>query len=184
MLISKILKNENKCSSAIGDVVSVSNLEESTKKAMGIPDWRHVSKDKVIELVSSLQSLDKDTAKELIQKFPRLADLVEAGQNSFGKLQERVLGSNDSTVTELNNALSEERRMLERELERPDISDEERRTIRSEYKTNIDKQAAKDTENKTFLENAQKYGIAVVGAGALLAGAVLGAKGQIGKPSK
>lgn len=74
--------------------------------------------------------------------------------------------------------------MLERELERPDISDEERRTIRSEYKTNIDKQAAKDTENKTFLENAQKYGIAVVGAGALLAGAVLGAKGQIGKPSK
>lgn len=92
MLISKILKNENKCSSAIGDVVSVSNLEESTKKAMGIPDWRHVSKDKVIELVSSLQSLDKDTAKELIQKFPRLADLVEAGQNSLGNFKNASSG--------------------------------------------------------------------------------------------
>jgi len=184
VLSRKKLKAQNIVSPTIEEVVSVSNLEESTKKAMGIPDWRHVSKDKVIELVSSLQSLDKETARELIQKFPRLADLVESGQHSFGKLQERVLGSNEATMVELHKALDEQRRMLEKELDRPGISDEERRAIRAEYKTNIDDVKTKDSENKSFLDNAQKYGIAVVGAGALVAGAVLGAKGQIGKSVK
>lgn len=172
---------KNVVSSTIEEVVPVSNIEESAKKALGIPNWRHVPKGKVIELFSSLQSLDKETARELIRKFPRLADLVEAGQNSFGKLQERVLGSNDAAMVEMYKALGEQRRMLEKQLERPDISDEERRSIRAEYNFNLDNVKAKDSENKSFLDNAQKYAIAVVGTGVLVAGAVLGAKGQMGK---
>lgn len=152
--------------------------EEDVKKAMGIVDWRHASKDKILDLASSLQNLDKDTAIELLQKFPRLADVIESGQNSFWKLQDRVVSSNESSGKDLSEAFSDQRRMLEEELKRPGLSDDERRQLRDEYKENVDKQAAKDSDNKKFLENMQKNAIVVVGLGIAVAGTVLGAKGK------
>lgn len=47
--------------------------EEKALKKLGIPDFRHLSKEKAIQLVSMLDRVDPEVAKKALEQYPQFA---------------------------------------------------------------------------------------------------------------
>lgn len=56
--------------------------EDQMLEQLGIPDWRHMSKDRVMSFVSNIHKMDPAVAKEAIKQFP-----------NFGKLGNDIISS-------------------------------------------------------------------------------------------
>ena len=51
--------------------------EKKVLKKLGIPDFRHMTKDKVVKFVSLLPNMDPEVAKKALEQFPAFADLAK-----------------------------------------------------------------------------------------------------------
>ena len=51
--------------------------EQQVLDQLGIPDFRHLSKDKIMTFFSMLPNMNPDVAKKAIVQFPVNADLVK-----------------------------------------------------------------------------------------------------------
>ena len=49
---------------------NILTTEEQVKAAIGISDWRHLSKDKLMNFVSVLPNVDSEVAIRIIEQFP------------------------------------------------------------------------------------------------------------------
>lgn len=47
--------------------------EKQVLKKLGIPDFRHLSKEKMIKLATMLPHMDPEVAKKALEQFPELA---------------------------------------------------------------------------------------------------------------
>lgn len=50
--------------------------EKKVLKKLGIPDFRHMTKDKVVEFASMLSRMDPEVAKKALEQFPEYAKNV------------------------------------------------------------------------------------------------------------
>lgn len=50
--------------------------EDEVKKAMAIDSFRNMTKDKMMEFVSAIPSMDKDVAIKIIEQFPAYTQLA------------------------------------------------------------------------------------------------------------
>lgn len=149
-------------------------------KRLGIESWRNLSKDKFMTFVSDLPLLDKEVALGIVAQFPNFKELV---LGSFEQVKEEVTQArvfNWKSQKKVHQAFAEYREILGRELERDNLSSEDRFAILGLLKDAIDAEAAKDSENKRF--QAIVTGMLTTAGIALAATAVaaLGGKAQVG----
>ena len=50
--------------------------EKKVLKKLGITDFRHMTKDKVVKLASMLPYMDPEVAKKALEQFPAFKDLA------------------------------------------------------------------------------------------------------------
>ena len=50
--------------------------EEQVLKTLGIPDFRHMTKEKIIQFISVLPYMDPEVAKKALEQFPEFKDLM------------------------------------------------------------------------------------------------------------
>lgn len=149
--------------------------------ALGIDSWRNLSKDKFLHFVSDLPNLDKDVALKIIGEFPNFKDLV---LDTFGDFKEdagqarKFAWKGQKAVHE---AHADYREMIKRELDKEDLSVEERWALLDRMSVAINQEAAKDLENKKFQLLLNGVVAVTAVAVAALSTIVLGGKGQIGK---
>ena len=55
---------------------------DEVKRALNIDDFRKISKDKIMELVSLIPSMDKEVTIEIIKQFPYFLDFARTSINS------------------------------------------------------------------------------------------------------
>ncbi|HHJ9075892.1 TPA: hypothetical protein ACQQBA_001728 [Streptococcus mutans] len=145
---------------------------EEVKNALNIESFRNLSKDKVMEFISLIPNMDKDLAIKIVEQFPSYADYSQNIVKQLNMLCEKALDRNDNGQKEAIEAYRKVLDELSVLLQKEETSVDERKYITEQMIATADKIAAKDTENKEFLEKIIKCGSYVV-LGALAIGATI-----------
>lgn len=137
--------------------------EQKVLKKLGIEDFRHLTKDKVITMASMLDRMDPEVAKKALEQFPEFAKTTKEMLAGYKDSLDKGMSSNEESVQafyEINKARTES---LQRELDKEGLSFEQKKYIMDEMKEIANQVDKKDTENKKFI-----LGMATLGAGAFI----------------
>ncbi len=136
-------------------------------RKLNIPDFRHLTKDKVVSFVSMLPQMDPDVARHVLDQFPAFAEtslaIVGCLKDSLGT----IVSGNAENMTEFNARCQEALTALEAELKREDLTEEGRKLVIDGIMGIIEAIARKDSENKEFLSGLFN-GVLVAGSIVLL----------------
>lgn len=125
--------------------------EKQVLKKIGISDFRHMTKDKIVRFVSMLPYMDPEVAKKALDQFPAFADLAGTIITEYKGIVDAVIkyntSSQDSVYVSCSNILDS----LRDELQRDDLTPEERDRIADRMIEVAKIISEKDSENKKFL---------------------------------
>lgn len=143
--------------------MSRSLTEAKVLRKLDIPDFRHLTKDKVVSFVSMLPQMDPDVAKRALEQFPAFAEtslaIVGCLKDSLGT----IVSGNAENMTEFNARCQEALTALEEELKWENLTDEGRKLVIDGIMGIIGAISQKDSENKEFLSGLFN-GVLVVGS--------------------
>ena len=127
--------------------------ELEVMKALGIESgsWRNLSKDKVIGLATMMPDMDKEVALKIIEQLPEFTRFALQVLDVMEKRHESSLNHNDLSQQQVHRAFQEVRDVLKGELEK-DLSWEQRTHIYDLLVETSDREFAKDSENKQFID--------------------------------
>ena len=103
--------------------------ENKVLRKLDIPDFRHMTKDKVVSFISMVPQMDPEVAKRALEQFPAFA---ETGLAIVAHLKDSliaVIDSNSEGTREFNARCQEVLNVLEAELSRETLTDEGRKLI-------------------------------------------------------
>lgn len=126
-------------------------MEDKVLRNLDIPDFRHMTKDKVVSFVSMLPQMDPDVAKRALEQFPAFAETSLAIVNCLKDSLQLAAGSNAANMAEFNARCQEALDALNTVLLREELSDAGREQVINGILEIADLMSRKDTENKAFL---------------------------------
>lgn len=150
--------------------------EEDIKKALDIVSWRNLSKDKLLTFIAEMPNMDKEVALKAIEQFPNFKLLVSETIESFGERYESAQKYSWKSQKKVHEAFESYRGTLNHELERENLSVEERFSILEMLREAVNKEAEKDSEFKAFTIKLVTIAATVSFGGAAIAVAALGGK--------
>lgn len=154
--------------------------EDDVKKKLNIDSWRNLSKDKFLNFVAEMPHMNKEVALQAIAQFPNFKSLVDETMNSVEQHSVSAQKYGWKSQKKVHKAFRSYRKTLNRELERENLSTEDRFKILEMLREAVNMESEKDTEHKAFqmklVTIAATVGIAAVGA----AVAALGGKAGFG----
>ena len=149
--------------------------EVEVKHALGLPDWRHLRKEHVLQLMSMLSDMDSRVALNILGQLPDLAIFARVAMEDVAKGHDATLSSNARSMEMVHEVRMARLELLKGELSK-DVSPEERLYLVSEVREVHVDALAKDTENKRFLsEQFDKRLMGVLAGAVALAGVVYAA---------
>lgn len=137
---------------------------------VGLASWEDISKDELLEVVPKLSNLDEEVTFRIIDKFPSFEALVLGAFDQVKVEATKVRRFNWRSQKRVHKAFKQYRDILSKELERGNLTPEERFAILGLLKDAIDAEAAKDSENKKFqlIVTGMLSTAAILAAGAAL----------------
>ena len=145
--------------------------EEEVLKRLNIPDWRHMSKDKIMSFTSSLLCMNPEVAKEVLKKFPEFAKMCSDALTDVTKAMDEVIEHTDKNTHKVLDAYLSEINTLQDELKREDLSLEDKLILNDEIKELLEKMDL--VANERIHELFNKVLSVVVGT-VMVGGAMLG----------
>lgn len=146
--------------------------EKRVLKKLDIPDFRHMTKEKIIEFASMLPNMDPEVAKKALEQFPEFKNLAIEVVKQLQTSVEAGIKSNDSSQKAFYDACNETIETLKNELLEKDLSPEQEREVRENILYILNLMYDKDTENKAFLLKTVKT-VGIVAAAVVLAASSL-----------
>ena len=157
--------------------------EKKILKKMGIPDFRHMTKDKIVQLATMLPYMDPEVAKKALEQFPAFKELAVGILQEYNSTIDRILTGNSTSQDAFYMASTSIISSLQKELEKEELTVEEKKHIEDKMLKIAGMISEKDSENKGFLLKI----IAATGFFALgimgTAAAVLGSNTQTSSPN-
>lgn len=128
-------------------------------------------------LAVEMQHVSEQVQLKLIEQLPEFRKLAADAIASAGKAFEATLKSNDENDRELNAAFKQWRDSLDKVLENPELTLEERLLVTREIGRAVEMQSSKNTESKSFkIKLFQQLVIGAAVAVGIVAVAVVGGK--------
>lgn len=103
--------------------------EKQLLKKLNIPDWRHMSKDKLTTFISSLPYLDPEVAKAAINQFPNFSEFVKDMIKVMQENADKSINSDEKTSLASIDFLQQTRDTLFLQLDSEELSENERLRI-------------------------------------------------------
>lgn len=150
--------------------------ENEIKQALGIDSWRHLSKEKMVKFVAMMPDMDTEVALKIVEQFPEFKTFALNVMDAVKKSHESTLSANKESQEYVHLAFQDFRETLKRELERGELTWEQRREILEKMQEAVREEAQKDSENKRFLDGALKKVVMVGGAAIALGVAFVGGR--------
>ncbi|CAG7643542.1 hypothetical protein [Actinacidiphila bryophytorum] len=150
--------------------------EDEIKRALGIPSWRNLSKDKVIKFAAMMPDMATEVRMKIVEQFPNFKDLAKNSVDAVRAAHESTLSANEKSEDNFHRASQQQRDVLEKDLNRDDLSWEERKFFHETFRENVSQESQKDSENKHFLEREHRVVAAVAGAAMVLGAVFVGAR--------
>jgi hypothetical protein len=145
--------------------------ESKVLKKLGIPDFRHLTKSKVIQFASLIDRVDPEVAMKAIEQFPEFANTSKEILAEFKESIDKGFESNDESMKsfyETNNLII---MSLQKELDKDNLTFDEKKYIIDKMLEVSNAVYQKDSENKKFIVTLAVVagGIATVAIAALAA---------------
>ena len=153
--------------------------EAKVLKKLDITDFRHLTKDKVIKMVSMLDKMDPEVAKKALEQFPEFANTTKEMLSEYKESLDKGLESNNESVKAVYNTYSAIIVSLQNELENENLTFEQKKYIIEQMKDVAEKVDKKDTENKRFIAGMATLATIVVGSTVAIMTSVLGGNTQV-----
>lgn len=148
--------------------------EEEVKKALDIDSFRNMSKSKIMDFISLIPNMDKDIALAAINQFPAYVDMT-------GNMVKELIGLCDSALKEAGVSHKESieaykliLNTIKDDLERDNITPEEKKDDYEKMIQVADKIANKDKEFKEYMKDVLKYGVTFMGGTLIIGACILG----------
>ena len=125
-----------------------------------------------------LDKMDPEVAKKALEQFPEFSKTTSEMLHEYKDTLDKSFSSNDESIRAVYDTYNAIIASLQKELDRDNISFEEKKYIIEQMKEISDKISVKDTENKKWLASmAALFSVTLLGLAAGLA-AALGANTQ------
>ena len=157
--------------------------EQQVLHQLNIPDFRHITKDKVMTFASMLQNMEPEVAKKALEQFPEFTKMTLELMREYKGVLEKSLDDNSASSQQCYDIYNRVLDALESCLDKEDLSFEERKYY-LEMMREIAKMAeSKDSENKKFNWAIISAGTLAVIAGLGISANLLGGNSNFKLPS-
>ena len=147
--------------------------EDEVKNALGIETWRNLPKENVVKLAAMRPDIDAELAKTIVAQLPVSTRLGVDVLTAMRKAHDSTLGANRHSQDRVHEAFAEVRKMAREELEKQDLSVDDRRYYHQVAMDTARKEFEKDSENKRLLDGWLGKAVTVVGVVVVAAGAAI-----------
>lgn len=125
--------------------------EQEALKLFNIESFKNIPKDKILAISSSLHKLDKEVALKVIEQFPTYKDAVCEIVSDYKEIAVKALDNSELSTKTFYEAKIQEMNILENELNRDDLSQEDRFDILDRISKVTDDIDKKDSEVRGFV---------------------------------
>lgn len=154
--------------------VALSEVEVLEK--LDIPDFRHMSKDKIMTFCSMLPDMNPEVARMAFERFPDFVKMSSDIMSCYKEQVGAVLKDNTANMKAFNDSCDTIINALNSLLQQKRIKRKERKYIIDNMMQLLQMKADKDQDNKEWLSNiiitVGSVAVTIVG----VAGAILGLK--------
>lgn len=158
--------------------------EAQVLRALDIPDFRHMTKDKVIQFASMIQTMDPAVAQKALEQFPNFAEMSLEALKDYKSVLEKAADKNAESSENCMNIYGQIIKSLQDCLSKENIPFEEKKFYIEQMKEIAKSVDQKDTENKKFNAGLVTAGFAALAFVVGGAAALLGGKLDIHFPMK
>lgn len=157
--------------------------EQKVLKKLGIPDFRHMTKDKIVAFATMLPKMDPEVAKKALEQFPEFAKTATEIVSYYKEVIEKGFDENSASVNSFYLTCDSIIETLREQLKDGNLTFEEKNIIIEKMIELAKMKAEKDTENKHFI--SEIIGKVTLGVGLVVASVatVLGVQTQLGTVS-
>ena len=148
--------------------------EQKVLKKLGIEDFRHLTKDKVITMASMLDKMSPEVAKKAIEQFPNFSNTMKEILHDYKESLDKAQETNADSVKSFYDSCDMIISSLQKEVEKNDLNFEEKKFIIDKMMEVNRMKGEKDSENKKFIATMALFGMA---ATAIVAGVLSSALG-------
>lgn len=152
--------------------------EDQVKEYLGIPDFRHASKDVLVKFVSAIPYINKDVAVKIIEQFPEFSMCAQSLVSHYSTVCEAMLQDNGRSEEAAMQGYQTTLDALKELATMQDISIEDRHRFAETMVFVADRMAALDAENKRYHAEMARGLSLVIGIFFLLGSAILGVNMQ------
>ena len=155
--------------------------EKKVLKKLGITDFRHMTKDKIIKFASMLPYMDPEVAKKALDQFPAFKDLASDLVVQYKDIVEKAFNENQISQQAFYDACNTIIKSLQRELEADNINSDERSRIEDKMIQVARMIGEKDSENKGLLLKIVGGAVLFLGSVIAVTAGILGSNTQLTK---
>ena len=124
--------------------------ETQVLKKLNIPDFRHLSKDKVMSFASMIQDMDPEVAKKALEQFPQFTQIAIESLKDIKETAVKAFDDDKESAARFFNTCDEITAALKASLSADDLSFEEKKYYIEQMKEVAKMVADKDLEGKKF----------------------------------
>ena len=147
--------------------------ENEVKALLGIDDFRSIKKEQIIEFVSSIPDMDKETAMKCIEQFPNFKDSANfIVENFFTLCNEITKEDGKETLSACKETLDDLRFMLKKD----SISEDMQHFIIEKIIEISNLMADMDNDKRRFKETVLRIAGTIASIAIATGGAILGVK--------
>ncbi|WP_417118861.1 hypothetical protein [Olsenella phocaeensis] len=156
--------------------------EEDVKKFIGVEDFRHVTKNQVVQLVSSLSQMDPEVAKRVIEQVPEMGKIALGMAQELKESYESSLKANEASSSDTLKQINAIIDILSEQLKNDGVTPEERIHIYDCLNSLADKSVEVHRLNQDFIKEGLRIVAGFAGFALIGIGAVLGTNGKFELP--
>lgn len=124
--------------------------EKQVLKKLGIRDFRHISKNKIMTFFSMLPDMEPEVAKKAMDQFPVYAGTVKEIVSEYRNFLDKALADNTESMRSCYAVCSSILNVLSKILEQDEYTFEEKKYIIEQMLEVESRVSQKDTENKKY----------------------------------
>ena len=125
--------------------------EQSVLRKLGIKDFRHLTKAKVIKLASMLDKMDPEVAKKALEQFPEFSRTLNEMLTQYKDTLDKGILANADSVQYYYNICNSIIESLKKQLENEELSFDDKKYIIDQMLEISKMVGDKDSENKRFI---------------------------------
>lgn len=158
--------------------------EQKVLNKLGIEDFRHLSKEKVVEFISMIPNMEPEVAKAAIAQFPEFTSTIKSIMIDYKQTIETAFKNNDDSMKACQDAAKSILKSLNKILDDDNLTHEEKMQIIEKMQEVQKMLNDKDSENKKLIRDIVSIAGVVVISVVGVTATMIGGNGKLKLPNK